>query len=123
MTKRKNPEERSATTAPQPGQSPGKPTGGEVFRGAQKSAMTGPSHLPETADEVPIGQPEAAEVESLLTTASEYYDRLTETAEQLSVQASEAYDSGRLLVRDNPGRSLVGAFIVGIVVGLLLNRR
>jgi ElaB/YqjD/DUF883 family membrane-anchored ribosome-binding protein len=85
--------------------------------------MTGPSHLPETADEVPIGQPEAAEVESLLTTANEYYDRLTETAEQLSVQAAEAYDIGRLLVRDNPGRSLVGAFIVGIVVGLLSNRR
>jgi ElaB/YqjD/DUF883 family membrane-anchored ribosome-binding protein len=123
MTKRKKPEERSATAMPQPGQSPAKPTGGEVFRATQKPSMAGPAHLPESADEVPLKEPEAAEVETLLTTANEYYERLTEAAGRLSEHATDAYDSGRLLIRDHPASSLVGAFAVGVIVGLLSNRR
>lgn len=123
MTKRKNPEERSATSMPQPGQAPGKPTGNEVFGGTQKAVAGGPARLPESAEEMPVTEEQAEEFEMLLATATEYYDRLMESAGRLSERASHALDGGRRLIRDNPGSTFVGAFVVGVVVGMIRNRR
>ncbi len=124
MAKRKNPEERSATTQPQPGQAPAQPTGGEVYQRTQKPVkMTGPARLGDDVEETPVTEEDAAEMEGLLSTASAYYDRLLETADRLSDQASEAYDSSRLMVRDHPGTTVLGAFVVGVVVGMLLGRQ
>ncbi len=123
MTKRKNPEERSARAMPQPGQAPGKPTGNEVFGGTQKAVAGGPTRLPESAEETPVAEEQVEEFEMLLATASEYYDRLMESAGRLSEQASNAFDGGRRLVRKNPGSTFIGAFVVGVVVGMIRNRR
>lgn len=124
MARQKNPEERSVTAQPQPTQASAKPTGGEVYQGGQKSAtLAGPTRLPETAEESPVTEEQAAEVEGLLSTAGEYYERLAETAVRLSSQATEAYDSGRSLIKDHPGSTLLGAFAVGILVGMLFDRR
>lgn len=123
MASQKNPEERSVTAQPSPGQASAKPTGGEIYdAGKGSAAASRPSMLPEEASEAPVTEEQAAEIEGLLSAAGEYYERLAETALRLSAQAEEAYVSGRTLIRSHPGATVLGAFAVGIVIGLLSNR-
>lgn len=122
MAKRRNPEERSVTAQQRPGEAAAKPTGDEVFRGSGSATAQADAHLPEEIDETRAMEEEVAE-DTLLGLAAQYYERLTETADMLSAQASEAYDNSRVFVRDNPGRTVIGAVVVGIIIGVLTSRR
>lgn len=122
MAKHRNPAERSLRAQPRPGEAAAKPTGDEVFSGSPQAAAPGDAHLPEEVDETPLSVEEQLAEDTLLGVAERYYGRLTETAEMLSSQASDAYDSGRVFVRDNPGRTVLGAFVVGVILGVLKSR-
>lgn len=122
MAKHKNPAERSASIPPRPGEPAAKPTGNEVFGPTRHAAPQGEAHLPEEVEETPPMTEEPLE-DTLLTTADRYYERLTEAAERLSSQAADAFDSGRLFVRDHPGRTVLGAFAIGVIVAVLSRRK
>jgi ElaB/YqjD/DUF883 family membrane-anchored ribosome-binding protein len=64
----------------------------------------------------------AATIESVQQAATEYYQKLAESAGQLTEQARELYDASHTYVRDHPGASLVGAFAVGVLIGWLSAR-
>ena len=123
MAKHRNPAERSVTAQPRPGEAAAKPTGDEVFKATQPVAAQGDAHLPEDVDETQLSVEEQVAEDTLLGLAERYYGRLTETAEMLSAQASDAYDSGRGFVRSHPGRTMLGAFVVGVIVAVLSSRR
>ncbi len=123
MAKRRKPDERSVTAQPRPGEAAAKPTGNEVFRASGPVTAQGEAHLPEEAEEATSAMEEQLAEDTLLGLADRYYERLTETAEMLSSQASEAYDHGRLFVRDNPARTVLGAVVVGVIIGVLTSRR
>ena len=123
MAKHRNPAERSVTAPPRPGEAAAKPTGDEVFKATAPAAAQGDAHLPDEVDETPPTMEEQLSEDTLLGLAERYYGRLTETAEMLSSQASEAYDQGRVFVRDNPGRTVLGAVVAGIIIGVLTSRR
>lgn len=108
---------------PRPGEAAAKPTGDEVYQPAQPAAVQGDAHLPEDVDEVPQSVEEQLAEDTLLSHAEQYYGRLMERAEMLSAQASDAYDSGRVFVRDNPGPTVLGAFVVGVILGVLASRK
>lgn len=117
MSKRKYPEQRSATTQPQPGQAPAKPTGNEMYRSQAKAP------LDERLPEAEAAQEELSEMEELQRAAVEAYERLGEAAERLSEGAVEAYDLSRAFVRDNPGSAVFGGFVVGVLLGFLSSGR
>lgn len=122
MAKHRNPAERSVRAQPRPGEAAAKPTGDEVFSASPQPPAQGEAHLPEDVEEAPLSVEEQLAEDTLLGLAERYYGRLTETAEMLSSQASGAYDSGRVFVRDNPGRTVLGAFVVGVILGVLKSR-
>ena len=111
MPKRKYPEQRSTTSAPQPGQGPAKPTGDEVF---QQQAVR-QEGLPEEE----FTEEEMAELDELRRSAAEAYHLLSDATSELSDRIVEAYDAGRAFVRDNPLAVVAGAFATGIVLGML----
>lgn len=111
MAQRRDPEQRSTASAPQPGQAPAKPTGDEIYQ--RRTVPEG-----EPASEVPTEE-ELAELDELRAAAESAYERLSEAVVDLSDRMTEVYDVGRAFVRDNPTSTVVGAFAVGIVVGLL----
>ena len=123
MAKHRNPAERSVSAQPRPGEPAAKPTGDEVFKESQPATFQGDAHLPESVDETPVTAEEQLAEDTLLGLAERYYGRLTETAEMLSAQASDVYDSGRVFVKDNPAGIVIGAFVVGVVIGVLRSRR
>jgi ElaB/YqjD/DUF883 family membrane-anchored ribosome-binding protein len=64
----------------------------------------------------------AVTLENVQQAAAEVYQKLAETAGQLSEQARQLYDSSQAYVREHPGPSLIGAFAVGVLVGWLSDR-
>ena len=123
MAKQRNPEQRSATGTPSPGPTGAIPTGDEVYETSRPgSEPAGPlTEQPQPTEQTPEHYLEESLAE-LRATASEYYEKLGETAAQLSEQASTVYDTGRGYVREYPGSSLLGAFAVGVLLGLLTGR-
>lgn len=111
MPKRRDPEQRSATSDPQPGQAPAKPTGNEIYRAEPMHQQSPPESEPT--------EEELAELDELQAAVEDAYARLGETALELTDRLSEAYAAGRAFVRDNPASTVAGAFAVGIVLGLL----
>lgn len=114
MPKRRYPEQRSTTSAPQPGQGPAKPTGDEIFE-----------HQAVRDEGLPEGEfteEELAELDELRRSAAEAYHLLSDATSELSERLSEAYDAGRAFVRDNPLGAVVGAFATGIVLGMLSSK-
>ena len=111
MPKRRYPEQRSTTSAPEPGQGPAKPTGNESYQrpAAQQQG------LPESE----FTEEEIAELDELRRSAAEAYHLLSDATSELSDRITDAYDTGRAFVRDNPLSTVVGAFAVGIVLGML----
>lgn len=122
MAKRRNPDERSVTAQRRPGEAAAKPTGDEVFKASGPPGAQAEAHLPDEIDETETMEEQVAE-DTLLGLAEHYYERLTETADMLSAQASEAYDQGRVFVRDNPGLTVIGAVVIGVIIGVLTSRR
>jgi ElaB/YqjD/DUF883 family membrane-anchored ribosome-binding protein len=61
--------------------------------------------------------------EQVQRTATEYYDRLTQSAEAVSRQAADVFEAGRGYLRQNPGVGLAAAVAVGLLIGILSNRR
>lgn len=123
MAKRRKPDERSVSAPPRPGEAAAKPTGDEVYQASGPAAGASEAHLPEDVEETTAPMEEQLAEDTLLRMAERYYERLTETADALSAQASDAYDQGRVLVRNHPGRTVLGALAVGIVIGVLSSRR
>lgn len=111
MPKRRDPEQRSATSAPQPGQAPAKPTGNEIYRAE-------PLHQERPPESEPTEE-ELAEMDELQAAVENAYDRLGEAATELTERLTDAYSAGRAFVRDNPASTVAGAFAVGIVLGLI----
>ena len=118
MANTKRPEQRSATGASSVSQgSAPQPTGEEVFSSAGARAAAEPEATPpEGAAEMPTG--------GLQQLAAEYYERLTEAAEQLAEQARQlqAVHQAKAYVKDHPGTSLFGVFVSGVLIGLLTGR-
>jgi len=55
--------------------------------------------------------------------SAEYYDKLHDAAEQLSEYATELYESGKGYVKTNPTTTILGAFGVGVLIGLLIGKK
>jgi ElaB/YqjD/DUF883 family membrane-anchored ribosome-binding protein len=61
-------------------------------------------------------------VQTVQTVASEYADKLGDSAAQAQEQARRAYEGGQEYVKENPVPSVLGAFAVGVLLGVLLRR-
>ena len=61
-------------------------------------------------------------VHTVQTVASEYAEKLGETASHAQKHAKRAYEGGQEYVKENPVPSVLGAFAVGILLGILLRR-
>ena len=55
--------------------------------------------------------------------STEYYNKLHDAAEQLSGYATELYDAGKGYVKTYPTSTILGAFGVGVLIGLLIGRK
>lgn len=115
MAKQKRPEQRSAkSSTPLPDQSAPQPTGDEVFdQGGAAAPAAGPAG-PAGGEEENLARMQAL--------AAEYYERLTESAAQLTEQAQQLYGSSQSYVQNHPGPTVSSAFVVGLLVGLLVGR-
>ena len=61
-------------------------------------------------------------VQTVQTVASEYAEKLGESAVVAQEQARKAYDGGQAYVKENPVPSVLGAFAFGMLLGVLLRR-
>lgn len=61
-------------------------------------------------------------VKTVQSAASEYATKLSENAEVATEQAKKAYSEGQEYVKENPVPSVLGAFAVGLLLGVLLRR-
>ena len=114
MATKRNPEERSVHAAQAPGAS-AKPSGNEVFDDAVGG---GAAAAQETNG---AGTPEEVE-HQLRTLAAEYYENLSQSAEELSRHAAELVDSGMEYVRRNPLATIGVAAGIGLLIGLLIDQ-
>ena len=105
MSKKKYPEQRSATAEPQPGQTPAKPTGNEIFdtqassQGAQAPAYSIGRHDYETQERERASAPQAAprRAETTLPAWAEW-------------------------IRQNPIPSVLAAAGIGLFIGWMRRR-
>lgn len=104
------------------GKSSTNPAGGE----APSSGSTPESPESETtlkqASGVASKRLPAADLETLQQTATDYFNRLTASAGDLTTQARRVYDSSQSFVRSHPGQTVGGGFLAGLVLGLLMGR-
>jgi len=61
-------------------------------------------------------------VKTVQSAASEYATKLGENAQVASVQAKKAYSESQEYVKENPVPSVLGAFAVGLLLGVLLRK-
>ena len=61
-------------------------------------------------------------VKTVQSAATEYANKLGENAAVASEQAKKAYSEGQEYVKENPVPSVLGAFAVGLLLGVLLRR-
>jgi hypothetical protein len=117
MATKRNPEERSTTGPATPGENAAFPTGEEVSKPAAepRPAATRQRRDTQAAAEQP-------DLDDLQAMAADYYRRLTGTADQITRQARTVYDTGRGYVRSYPLGTFAGAFVVGVVIGVLMGR-
>ncbi|HET6568666.1 MAG TPA: hypothetical protein VFG50_11930 [Rhodothermales bacterium] len=123
MPKQNSPKSKSTRSpAKTPDQASPQPSGEEVktTRGAPKRPPreTGRKQN-DVAKEAAGPTPDVAHLQE---TATEYFNRLSGTAGDLSNQARRMYDGGQSFVRKHPARSLGGAVMLGVVIGLLIGR-
>ena len=74
----------------------------------------------DTATEADVDELSREKMEKL---ATEFYQRLNESAGQLTEYASELVDTGLGYVKTNPAKTALGAFAVGVFIGLLVGRK
>lgn len=129
MATKRNPEERSVSGPAVPGEGAAQPTGGEVYKEHKETPPRAASaRQGRETPEVESGTQQAseedlrAELARLQSVGAEYYQRLTETASKLNRQVAGFYDEGRGYVRSHPGGTFLGAFAVGVIIGVLLGR-
>ncbi len=123
MATKKNPEQRTSTS-----QSTGaaQPTGDEVFDSASMNTAPEPEPVGSVGEEE--GAPPSWRVDleenlrDLEAAATEQFEKLTETANQLNLHARKLYETGQGYTRDHPAPVLGGAFALGILVGMLTAR-
>ncbi len=91
---------------------------------AKKQAASSEAE-PEAAPPTDAG-PDGADLQDRLQqlqfAAAESYDKLAETATQLTEQARAVYATSQDTVRQNPFGFVVGAFALGCVIGVLLGQ-
>ena len=61
-------------------------------------------------------------VEKFQEVAGEYSDKLNKAASAASDQAKKAYEEGQTYVRANPTTTVLGAFALGVLLGVLIRR-
>lgn len=54
--------------------------------------------------------------------ATEYYRKLSEAAARLTEQSKQLYDMSHEYAREHPVGVIAGAFVAGLLVGLISNR-
>jgi ElaB/YqjD/DUF883 family membrane-anchored ribosome-binding protein len=129
MPAQKRPEQRStrsrqgAADASQP-----QPTGEETYATStreqaepeRETGATGPAPEPggRQARDRHIGD----NVSRLQEVAIEYFNRLGDTAGDLTEQVQKVYSSSRQYVGSHPGSTVGGAFLFGVLIGFLLDR-
>jgi hypothetical protein len=110
MAKKNYPEQRSSRFA-EGTNTPSQPTGEEVFRKDNEPAATG--ETAPSADELQAG------VEEL---AGDYYKKLAETTNELADEARALYEAGSRFLSDYPAVMMGGAFLGGVLLGMLTYR-
>lgn len=127
MAKTKDPEQRSSTSAPQPGQGPTKPTGDEVYRppSDQPTVSAATSLATETAPEADSGptSEELRELEDLRKAVERGYSALQDVTSELTETARGLYDAGRSFVRDKPAGTVAAAVALGVFIGVMMSQR
>lgn len=121
MATRKTPEQRPETeNAPNRGKAKPKPTGDEIYETTSTDAG---GETNSSGEESTGGGGVMSEYRNNLRSfATQYYERLTESAEYLTASAQKLRQNSNQLAQDFPGSMLGSAFIVGILVGFLTRR-
>lgn len=125
MASNKNPEQRSATGDLGPLSPPSQPTGNEVYDTSPARTEVEPTEplaAGGTREQQEAMRLLNENLQNLQQLATAYYEKVGETASELGRQATQVYDSSRGLVRQNPGGSVLGAFAVGVILGVLSSR-
>jgi ElaB/YqjD/DUF883 family membrane-anchored ribosome-binding protein len=120
----KKPAQKSARNSTStPGKASPQSTGDEVFSssGTSKPPVRETGSKREEEGSAPADRP-LSDVENLQQTATDYFGRLTSSAGDLSTQARRVYGSSQSFVRSHPGQTVGGAFLGGLVLGLLMGR-
>ena len=124
MATKRNPEERSPTGPAVPGEAAAQPTGAETFQPASApravSSRQGRATDAQAAGDGETATPE--QVAHLQALASEYYGKLTETAESLNQEVRSLYGTASGYLRGHRSSTVLGAFALGVLFGLLSGR-
>ena len=91
--------------------------------GSKESAgVAGDESVPGSAEEQHIVGAEHTPEEEVQRMATEYYQKLSEAATRLTEQSRKLYDMSHDYARQHPVELIAGAFVAGLVVGLLTGR-
>lgn len=128
MANKKRPEQQSTTGETAPGEPAAIPTGEEVYQNnpsRQGAAAAGQEFVLPAGGEDP-GEDDRAERGGSSTWqsyTSDAYDRIRDAAGQLSDQAAGLIGGGREVLREHRGGTVLGAFALGILIGVLSSNR
>lgn len=104
MANKKNPSERPAASS-----------------ASQASLAAGESVASSAAGQENVGA-ELPLSEEAQRVATEYYQKLSEAAARLTEQSKQLYDMSHEYAREHPVGLIAGAFVAGLLVGLISNR-
>lgn len=126
MAKKNNPEQRTVRTeSEETNEVTSQPTGDEVFESAAPEAAGTSGTTGATSQEENRTQAERMAsdyIKNINEVATRYYEKLTETAENLSKQVQKLGETGGQYAREYPGSMLGTGFIVGVLIGFLTTR-
>jgi|GEM_PF-3258272 len=123
MPDQKKPEQKTArSTTRSSGTSRSQSTGGDVISSDVASDRPAEQAAPKQETEAASQGRPLTDIESLQQTATDYFSRISASAGDLTAQARRVYDSSQTLVRSYPGQTIGGAFLAGLVLGLLMRR-
>lgn len=121
MATKKTSEQHAATeNAPNKGKAKPQPAASEIYETTSTDAGSDANTSGE--ESVGFGRLMSEYGNNLRSLATQYYERLTESAEHLSASAQKLRESSNQLAHDYPGSMLGSAFVVGILVGFLTYR-
>lgn len=105
-----------------PGKARSRPAGDEAFPSSNASDRPPAENAAQRENGGASRGRRLGDIENLQRTATDYFRRLTASAGDLSTQARRVYDSSESFVRSHPGQTVGGAFVAGLVLGLLMGR-